>query len=414
MKIETENKLVSTLVWMSITAFYCYQLILRSLPNIIMPEIMAKYTIGASEFGSYSGIYYVSYIVVHIPIGLLLAHFGGKKVLPICIALTALGLAPIVYSNLWESVIVGRVLTGIGSSAAIVGALQTFRIIYPTKFSRMLGFTVFFGLLTAVYMGSYLTKLIQVIGIDRALHILFYAGIILALITFVLMPKSAIEESKNNNIWLEIKAIICNPIIILSSLFAGLMIGPLEGFADAWGSAFFGAVYGIKKIQADYFTLSMYLGMCIGCITLPYIADKTNSHIELTIFSGVVMFMCFIYLLSTHASQNSLYYLCIVCGIFCAYQVIIISKIATFVPEKLSGMTAAVANMIIMAFGWVFHQYIGRNMDRLWDGTTQNDIKIYSNDNFVSSISIIPVAMLIAIIGFMVIRTILKRRVSYS
>ncbi|GAB4162285.1 MAG: MFS transporter [Rickettsiaceae bacterium] len=402
MEVERKSKLVSMLVWLSVTLFYCYQYVLRALPNIIMPDIMGKYTVGAAEFGSFSGIYYIGYIVVHIPIGLLLSRFGGKLVLPICIALTALGLAPLVYLDSWGSVIIGRAFTGIGSSAAIVGALQIFRIIYPDKFARMLGFTVFFGLITIVYIGNILTGIIKTVGIDSTISILFYTGVILAVTTYILMPKS-VEEVSHSNVWTDVKAVIFNPQLIFTSLFAGFMVGPLEGFADAWGSAFMVAVYGIEKAAADYFTLSMYSGMCIGCIILPYIADKTRLHIGITIFSGLVMILCFTYLLSGYANNHILYYVCLVTGIFCAYQVVIISKIATFVSEERSGMAAAVANMIIMSFGSVFHKSIGENLDRLWNGDMVDGIKIYSKEAFISSISIIPIAILIAIIGLVAI-----------
>jgi sugar phosphate permease len=61
MKVEEKNKFVSMLVWLSLTLFYCYQYILRMLPNIIMPDIMSKYQIGAAQFGSFAGIYYIGF-----------------------------------------------------------------------------------------------------------------------------------------------------------------------------------------------------------------------------------------------------------------------------------------------------------------------------------------------------------------
>ncbi len=401
MKVEEKNKFVSMLVWLSLTLFYCYQYVLRMLPNIIMPDIMSKYEIGAAEFGSFAGIYYIGYIAVHIPIGVLLTRFGGKKVLPLCIALTASGLVPLIYFDFWESVVIGRALTGIGSSAAIVGALQIFRIIYPDKFARMLGFTVFFGSITAVYVGTPLAGIIKSIGIDTTINILVCSGIVLALITYIIMPKSA-QEVSHSDIWTDIKAVICNYKLLFASLFAGFMVGPLEGFADAWGSAFIIAVYGIEKAAADSLTLSILLGMCMGCIILPYIADKTRLYLGVTIASGIGMIICFIYILSGSATEKSLYYTCLITGLFCAYQVVIISKIATYVSEERSGMAAAVANMIIMTFGWVFHNAIGMRLDKLWDGTLVDGIRSYSSEAFITSIAIIPTAISLAVVGFTV------------
>lgn len=399
MKVEEKNKFVSMLVWLNLTLFYCYQYILRMLPNIIMPDIMSKYQIGAAQFGSFAGIYYIGYIAVHIPIGILLARFGGKKILPLCIALTASGLVPLVYFDFWGSVVIGRALTGVGSSAAIVGALQIFRIIYPDKFARMLGFTVSASLITVIYVGTPLASVIKSVGIDATINILICSGIALALITYIIMPKSAQGVSRSD-IWTDIKAVICNYKLLFASLFAGFMVGPLEGFADAWGSAFMIAVYGIEKTIADSLTLSILFGMFIGCIILPYIADKTRLYLGVTIASGTGMIVCFVYILSGSANEKSLYYICLITGIFCAYQVVIIFKIATYVSEERSGMAAAVANMIIMTFGWVFHNAIGISLDKSWDGVLVNGLKSYSPDAFVTSISIIPIMISLAVVGF--------------
>jgi hypothetical protein len=262
----------------------------------------------------------------------------------------------------------------------------------------MLGIMVSLGLITAVYASTPMSGIITSIGMNSTISILLYAGIILAILTYFLLPES-VSEVSHSNIWADIKAIICNYKLLFTSIFAGLMVGPLEGFADAWGSAFMISVYGLEKTMADSITLSVFLGMCAGCLILPYIADKTRWYFGVTIFSGIVMILCFIYILSGDATVDSLYYTCVITGIFCAYQVVIIARIATFVSEERSGMAAAVANMIIMTFGWIFHNSIGMTLDKLWDGTMVNGIKSYSAEAFIASISIIPTASTLAIIG---------------
>lgn len=402
MKEKEKSKFVSILVWACVTFFYCYQYVLRIIPNIIMPNIMNKYEIGATQYGSFAGIYYIGYITVHMSIGIFLTRFGARKVLPLCIIFTASGIAPLVYLDSWHSVLIGRLLTGIGSSAAIVGALQIFRILYPQNFTKMLGIMVSLSLITAVYSGKPLSIIIKNIGIDVTINILFFLGMTLAIITYILLPKST-NEASHSDLIADIKAIICNYKLLFASLFAGLMVGPLEGFADAWGSAFLIKVYGMDKVTADSTVLSVFLGMCIGCIVLPYIADISKLYFGTTIVSGIMMVISFIYILSGSAKIELIYYACLVIGIFCAYQVIIISKISTFVSEERSGMAGTVVNMIIMTFGWIFHNSIGMTLDSLWNGEMENNVKIYSNETFIKAISIIPIAICLAIIGFSII-----------
>ena len=69
-------------------------------------------------------------------------------------------------------------------------------------------------------------------------------------------------------------------------------------------------------------------------------------------------------------------------------------------------MAAAIANMIIMAFGLLFHKFIGITLDWQWDGTWKGQmiqgVRSYGTDAFVNSISIIPAATTVAVVGFII------------
>ncbi len=400
MNISKKN-LINMMIWLCVTLFYCYQYILRVLPSIIMPDLMNKFNVGATEFGAFAGVYYIGYIAVHIPVGLLISRMGSRKVLPACVVLTAIGLVPMIYTDSWTYVLMGRFLTGIGSSAAIIGALQLLRIIYPDSFTRVLGFSVFFGLITVVYSGGPIAESLKFFGIEYVCNYLITLGIILAVITFLLLPNNE-EKTINKSILHDLKAVVLNSKIIIISLLAGLSVGLLEGFADAWGTSFFTTVYNIDRAAAVNIVSLIFVGMCAGSLILPYAADKTGAHYGITLLSTSVLSGACIWLIFGNAN-GCLQFICIVIGIFSAYQIIIIAKISTFTSDRLSGMASAVANMIIMAFGTVFHNSIGKIMSLYWDGATENGVPIYSALAYKYGISIIPASSMISVIGFIII-----------
>ena len=394
------NALTVSIIWLFITLFYCYQYILRLLPNIVMPELMEKFSIGALSFGEFAGIYYIGYILMQIPFGLLLSRFGGKLVMPISIIIAALGILPIAGNN-WQLAILGRFFIGVGASAAIVGAFQIFRIIFPQHFTRMLGALVCVGILTAVYLSKPLTTITNNIGIEEMVYILVIGGFLLAAATYVVLPK--MPTSKTANVWVDIKAIISNKKLIIMSILAGLMIAPLEGFADAWGTAFIKVIYGIDRNVADSIVSSILTGMCIGSIILPYLAEKFKSYYGTTLIAGIIMAICFYILLTGMGSIPILYTICLLIGIGSAYQVVIISHISTYVKMQLSGMAAAVSNMIVMAFGYLFHKTIASIIENNSDTLIVNSAPVYSYDAYLHGISVIPISLSLASIGFAII-----------
>ncbi|NRB10368.1 MAG: MFS transporter [Rickettsiaceae bacterium] len=402
MNDDKKNNLLKLFAWITMTIFYCYQYVLRIMPNIIMPDMVDKFNIGASEYGSFGSIYYIGYSLAHIPVGLFLSRFSARIVLPICIILTGVGLVPVIYTESWNGVLWGRVITGIGSCAAAVGAIQVFRIVFPNNFTKMLGFMVFTGLVFAKYGGDVFSNTLHSIGLSAILNILLYAGLILSVITYFLMPKST-EEVSHHSLISDIKAVLFNPRILFVGMIAGLMLGPLEGFADVWGSAFLINVYEIEKIVADKITNSIMLGMAAGCIILPYIAEKFKFYYGTVLVSAIVMFVAFIYILNGNSNENILYYVSIIIGVFCAYQVIMIAKITTFVSEERSGIAGAMANMFIMIFGSIYHKVIGGVIENHWDGATLDDVKVYSDTAYINGVVVIPVGMGLAIIGIFVI-----------
>ncbi len=369
------------IIWALVTLFYCYQYVLRLLPNVIMPELMKKFSIGANEFGDFAGIYYIGYILMQIPIGVLLGRFGAKKILPISILIAAFGILPMGMKTSWELVIFGRLLIGIGASAAIVGAFQIFREIFPNRFAQMIGSFVCVGLLTAIYISKPLSNVSQDIGFEEMVYIIFIAGIVLSALTFIALPRSKVSRSEN--IVSEIINILTSYKVIIMSILAGLMVAPLEGFADAWGTAFMRMVYDLDRQTSDSIVGTILTGMCIGSIIVPYIADKTRKYYGVTIASGVIMAICFGFMLTGYPSKMALYLLCLMIGVCCAYQIVIISHISTFVKLPLSGMASAVSNMIIMAFGFIFHKTIAAVIESAPGKIIVDNIPIYSYDAYI-------------------------------
>ncbi len=381
-------------VWLIASIFYAYQYILRVMPNIMLPDIMQQFHINAADFGQFSGIYYIGYSLMHLPIGIMLDRHGPRKVMTVCILLTVIGLIPIIFSSHWVYPVLGRALIGIGSSAAILGTFKVIRLSFSEKrFTRMLSFSVTIGLVGAIYGGGPVRYLCSTWGYQAVVQLFMAIGILLAALTYYFVPES--KPMRSTAVLSDIRAVLTNGRVLLLCLAAGMMVGPLEGFADVWGSAFLKQMYGYTPSTASYLPSLIFIGMCFGAPVLSYVAEKSGYYIGTIIAAASAMAIIFTLLIAGSLTTNAIVIDFILVGICSAYQILAIYKASTYVPESLVGLTTAVANMIIMSFGYAFHSTIGFIVNA-YGGPNSTQALAYG-------ISIIPITLCVGIAGFLAV-----------
>ena len=386
------SRRVAWFVWMISSIFYAYQYILRVMPSIMLTDITQQFHIDAAVFGQFSGIYYIGYSLMHLPIGIMLDRFGPRKIMTGCILLTVVGLLPLVFAENWIYPIIGRGLIGIGSSAAILGA---FKIILMTftehHFSRMLSLTVTIGLIGAIYGGGPLSYMCARWGYHTVVEIFVVLGILLACTTYIIVPE--VETNRHTALISNIKTVFTHKKIMMLCCFSGLMLGPLEGFSDVWGAQFLKQVYDFSAATANYLPSMIFIGMCFGAPILSLIAERTGYYLGVIIAAGILMLLTFTALVAGVLTITSITMSFILVGICCAYQILAIYKASTYLPENLAGLTTAVANMIIMSFGYGFHSVIGVVINA-YGGT-------HVTRAFIYGVGVIPVTLAMGVIGFL-------------
>lgn len=386
-----KSRSIAWTMWFIVSVFYAYQYILRVMPNIMMNDILQQFHIDTTTFGQFSGIYYLGYSLMHLPIGIMLDRFGPKKILPICMIMTVIGLLPIIFAEYWVYPIIGRALIGMGSSAAILGSFKVIRLGFSEDhFTRMLSLTVTIGLIGAIYGGAPVNYMCATLGYKTVVTLFAGIGLALAFITYLIIP--TVDATHKTTIIGDIKDVFGNTKVIIVCLLAGLMVGPLEGFADVWGTAYLKQNYGFDSTTAASLPSLIYIGMCFGSPLLSFIAEKSKYYFGTIVAAAFIMAASFFALTLGYTTINSMSVMFVVVGVCSAYQIIAIYKASTYVQEHVVGLTTAIANMIIMTFGYAFHSIIGLAINAM--GGPQ------STKAFTLGIIVIPTALVIGMVGF--------------
>ncbi|MGL9761702.1 MAG: MFS transporter [Wolbachia sp.] len=391
------------LIWLLASLFYAYQYILRVIPNIIASELITKFNISVTDVGQFGGLYYVGYTLAHIPVGLFLDRSGPKLVLPICTILTFAGILPLICFDEWYYSILGRIIVGIGSSASAIGIFKVASMYFSQeKSARMASLSIIIGLLGAIYGGLPLDFLLDKFGWDYVIYNFSAFGCLLALLLFFVTPSSNAQESASDNVLQDLKTVLFNKHIILISFFGGLMVGPLEGFADGWAKAFLCEVNQMTEDLASSLSSLIFIGMGSGAFFLSYLLEKCpNRHYEVIIACSFAMIASFLLLFTRAGGLYVVLPALLAIGFSSGYQVITIYKAISYVNNNLVGLATAVSNMIVMVFGYFFHVGIAKIVDLYWDGMIIQGNPVYSAGLLIKAISIIPICLLLAAFGFM-------------
>lgn len=388
----TSTRKMAWVVWLIASLFYAYQYILRVMPSIMLEDIMQQFNIGAAAFGQFTGVYYIGYSLAQLPLGMMLDRFGSRKVMTGSILLTVLGLLPLIFADHWVFPVIGRVLIGIGSSAAILGVFQIVRMTFSeTRFPRMVSYSVMIGLIGAIYGGGPVSFMREELGYSFVLNSFVIGGLLLALITYWIVPEEKQGEEKGSMLS-NVKEVFGNAKAVWCCIFAGLMVGPLEGFADVWGTAFLKQVYGLDSAIAASLPSMIFIGMCFGAPVLNTLAEKMGNFLATITLAGAVMTACFCILLMWPMEAGSLTFSFVSIGVCSAYQILAIYKASTFVRPQVAGLATAVANMIIMGFGYGFHTAMSTLIDKMGGATSPLALTY--------GVAVIPVALVIGTVGF--------------
>jgi hypothetical protein len=257
----------------------------------------------------------------------------------------------------------------------------------------MLSIAVTIGLCGAIYGGKPVSYMCMTLGYHYVIGIFILLGIILSIITYATIPMAATTQQRS--VIADIYAVFSNTPVMLTCFCAGLMVGPLEGFADVWGTEFLRKVYQFDTTFATTAPSMIFLGMCFGAPLLSLAAEKSGNYLGTIVAAGLCMTLSFGALIAGYATQTSIYLSFILVGICCAYQILAIYKASIYVNARIAGLATAVANMIIMLFGYLFHSIIGTVIN--YRGG------IESPNAFIYGIAVIPGALMLGTVGFLLL-----------
>ena len=112
---------------------YFISTLLRAITATISPELVNEFNLSAGELGLLGGGYFLGFASVQIPLGYMLDLKGPRKIVSYFLSLTIIGLLIFALAQNFLTLLVSRIIIGVGVGACLMGPLTAYRIWYQDE-----------------------------------------------------------------------------------------------------------------------------------------------------------------------------------------------------------------------------------------------------------------------------------------
>jgi|GEM_PF-2576560 len=391
------------ITWGLSLLFYLLQFTLRIAPNVMSKEIIHTYSIGAEQFASLGSLFFFSYGLLQIPVGIAIDKSGTKIVMLCSIFLCIISSTMASMVSHFKLLQLARVISGIGSAPALLCCLKIVTDYFPQrKHPVMMGMTLAIGSLSSFIMGGLLSHITETIHLSSAYRIIAATAtlIFIAILCCVKQTKNPeiineINESETQGKTSQQKLsstkphetitdILFNKKIIILAFFSVLLYSPLALLADLWGGPFIVAKFAIKHSIASKISLYLYVGLAIGSMTLPWLWSKLNQlENGIMISSSIVITLFAMLIIRNNITEGMLITVMFIIGLSCSAEMICFALATRSFGREHSGWITGIINTVNILSVACFQQTVGLVLGMVGSGQINAyGIPIYTANNY--------------------------------
>jgi MFS family permease len=396
------------IIWGAAAAFYLYEYILRVSPSVMTNELMRDFDVTSTVLGVFTSAYYLSYVPLQVPCGMIVDWLGARKVVTISAIMCTLGSFMFADSESLYVATAARFIMGAGSACAYLSCLKLgSEWFQPQKFAVIAGITMMMGTFGGIFGGKPFAMLVNATSWRMAMTIAGVVGIAVVAATWLIIrdhPEGGVHRKNKHapltsgSLWEGLKVITSNPQTWLIGIYAALMYTILSAFAELWGTPYLMVSYEINNEAASYGGMLVFIGMALGCLVSPILANHWRSHkrvMSIGAIGALVSFLPAIYL--ENLSLTNVFILLFIAGFFCGWQILNFAAAKEINPPEFSGTTMGFMNALTMASAPIFQSLLGKMIHIFDEGKIDMDgSRIYSPEAYQYALLTIPVCLLFA------------------
>lgn len=394
--------------WMVVACsalFYMYQFMIRVSPNVMHEALLMHFSIDSAGLGLMVGTFYWSYAAIQIPLGITIDRLGPR--LCLCGAACLCAIACFIFGHTTRPFIGGiaRLLMGMGSACGFIGTIKLGTMwLDPKHVAKVTGFIILMGTTGACLGGAPLELLLKKTGFVMTMQLLGLIGIGVGILIYLVVnnhPDVDHHEElpnlyQNTHPLKNIARLIKTPQTWILAVYGMLMYLPITILGVGWGVPFIKRLANVSELIAVSVVSTMFLGAALGGPVWAFFSDHIKSRRIPLIIGATVTAAIWFVVFTVKLPLYMLYSFFFMGGFVYPAKSLTFASICEMMPLKMSGISVAFVNMIVMATGIIFHPLIGGMIDAHWDGRMLHNMPYYTVEDYRFALLIIPALLMLS------------------
>lgn len=363
------------------TMYFGYAFAQRVAPSVITVELMRDLSVGGAALGTLSACYFYGYAGLQLPVGMLIDHFGPRKLLSASLLFCAVASAGFAASHSLLIASVTRTLIGGTVAFSFVGALAIAGYWFPHgRFATLSGVLMTVGMVGSIAGQAPLRIVVEQVGWRESMVMMAAVAAVLGVFLFLCVPnrhRRAPEVAERHPL-AGLRSAAKNSQTWLCAAIGFAPSSTLLAFSGLWAVPWLNTVHDLPVSEAAAIASVVSLGWAIGAPLLGWASDRIGRRKPVILVGLLVSLtaLCLI-IFAGVAGTAMLSVLFFIAGFGGSTMVLSYVAVRELNPSDSAATALGLMNTVVVASGAILQPLIGWILDLNWDGGMMDGARVY-------------------------------------
>jgi predicted MFS family arabinose efflux permease len=339
----------------------------RSINAVIAPDLIRDIGLGADSLGLLSSVYFISFAIFQIPLGIILDRQDPRKVEAFLLFFAALGAVIFALSDTLTNLVIGRALIGLGVSACLMASFKSFVVWFPKERLALANGTIMMtgglGALTATAPIEFVLQFTD----WRGIFLIFSVMVIFcSTIIYFIVPDSHSEHRRSDDTAFMdqiygLCAVIRNTLFQRYVLIAATSQGSMLVIQSLWMGPWLRDVAGFSRVETASGLFIMTAAMMLGFLFWGIIGERLGHRgiTSMKIFLIGVAIFGIVQIVIICEPNSFIIPILMLFGFFGTAGSLSYAGFSQSFPAHLSGRVHTTANLLVFLFAFIGQWGVG-------------------------------------------------------